>query len=219
MSGFLTNWCHFHPCVTNGPGWLLAPKSHLYISERLVRKGEAGAKSSSPGDRPHQILQGSCAVIPLARTCVGCNPIGHILPGYGIQKPREMPYLSWWSGVWMKLAVDAGMARSRDPHKSLFFTSYLSTSLTLLCLVSVSTSCPEDCCHEEEAAAVHRPLQVLTQLSKPLLCVFCPGVSRAHQPGMKGGAGGEAASACQEGVGAGSAHSQCPNCYHPPSTL
>lgn len=160
-----------------------------------------------------------CAVIPLARACVCFNSTGYILPGYGIQKPWEMPYLSWWSSIWMKLAVHAGMEGFRDPQRSLLFTSYLNTGLTLLCLVSVSTSCSEDCCHAEEAAAVHRPLQVLTQLSKPLLCVFCPGVSRAHQPGRKGSAGGEASSKCQGGLGAGSAHSQCQNCCHSLPTL
>lgn len=92
----------------------------------------------------------------------------------------------------MKLTVDAEVAGARDHQRSLLFTSYWATSLTSMFPVSVSTSCPEDCCHKEEAAAVHRPLQILTQLSKPLLCVFCPGVSRAHQPGTQGGVGHEA---------------------------
>lgn len=82
-------------------------------------------------------------------------------------------------------------------------TSYPAASLTVMSPIFVSTSGPEDCRHEEEAAAVHRPLQVLTQLTKPLLCVFCPGVSRTHQPGTKGGAGGETVSKRRGGLGAG----------------
>lgn len=132
----------------------------------------------------------------------------------GIQTPWEMSYLFQWSGILMKLAMDAGMAEARHPQRSLWFTSYLATSLTWMSPVSVSTSCPEDCCHEEEAAAVHRPLQVLTQLSKPLLGVLRPGVSRAHQPGTKGGAGGEAARECHARRGAETGHSQYPSCWH-----
>lgn len=58
----------------------------------------------------------------------------------------------------------------------------------LLCLPS--TSCPEDCGHKEEAAAVHRALQVAAQLPKPLVCLFRTGVRRAHKPGTLGGGGG-----------------------------
>lgn len=87
-----------------------------------------------------------------------------------------------------------------------------SQSLTWMSPVSVS-SCSEGGCHEEEAAAVHRPLQVLTQLSKPLLCVFCPSVRGTHQPGMRGAVGGEAVSGCQGGPGAGRVHSPCQGCH------
>ena len=54
----------------------------------------------------------------------------------------------------------------------------------LLCLLA--HSCPEDCCHEEEAAAVHRSLQVPPQLAQPLVRLLRTGVRRAHQPGMSG---------------------------------
>lgn len=50
-----------------------------------------------------------------------------------------------------------------------------------------STSCPEDCGHEEEAAAVHRALQVAAQLPQPLIRLFGTGVRCAHKPGMWGG--------------------------------
>lgn len=43
---------------------------------------------------------------------------------------------------------------------------------------------PEDCSHQEEAAAVHRPLQIPAQLSQPLLGLLSTGVSRAHKPGV-----------------------------------
>lgn len=54
----------------------------------------------------------------------------------------------------------------------------------LLCLLA--RSCPEDCCHEEEAAAVHRSLQVPPQLAQPLVRLLRTGVRCAHQPGMSG---------------------------------
>jgi hypothetical protein len=113
----------------------------------------------------------------------------------------------------MKL-VDDEMAGSRDHQRSLLFISYTAGSLTLMSPVSVSTSCPEDRCHKEEAAAIHRPLQVLTQLSKPLVCVFCPSVRGTHQPGTGGDAGGEAVSGRQGGLGAGRVHSRAKAVIH-----
>lgn len=70
----------------------------------------------------------------------------------------------------------------RSPPRSL----PLETRLTWTSFVSLPTSCPEDCCHEEEAATVHRALQVAPQLPEPLLRLLRAGVRRAHQPGTWG---------------------------------
>lgn len=79
-----------------------------------------------------------------------------------------------------------GIVGYRDNQPSLPHSLCLETSLTFISFVSLSTSCPEDCRHKEEAAAVHRTLQVAAQLSKPLVCVFRAGVCCAHKPGTSG---------------------------------
>lgn len=78
------------------------------------------------------------------------------------------------SGSWGQLAVSATFpVFGNQPHMDPF------------CLPS--TSCPEDCGHKEEAAAVHRALQVAAQLPQPLVRLFGTGVRRAHKPGTWGG--------------------------------
>lgn len=59
------------------------------------------------------------------------------------------------------------------------------------------TSCPEDRGHEEEAAAVHRALQVAAQLPQPLVRLFRTGVRRAHKPGTWGGKAHQNQGACR----------------------
>lgn len=69
---------------------------------------------------------------------------------------------------------------------SMFETKDKPVSLTM-CLIKwplcLCCSGSENCGDTEEAAAVHRPLQVPPQLSQPLICLFPACVSRAHQPG------------------------------------
>lgn len=53
-----------------------------------------------------------------------------------------------------------------------------------LCSVCVCCSCPEDRSHQEEAAVVHRAVQVAAQLAESLICLHHTSIGRPHQPGQ-----------------------------------
>lgn len=67
----------------------------------------------------------------------------------------------------------------RTPELSFGLFSSNLFSFCLLC------SRPEDCGHQEEAAAVHRTLQVFTQFPESLVCLHHPGLCRPRQPGQR----------------------------------
>lgn len=53
------------------------------------------------------------------------------------------------------------------------------------CWFRVCSSRPEDRGHQEEAAAVHRAVQVAPQLAEPLVRLRHAGLSRPDQPGQR----------------------------------
>lgn len=61
----------------------------------------------------------------------------------------------------------------------------LSIDEVTLFFFCLCCSCSEDRGHQEEAAAVHRAVQVAPQLAEPLLCVHDSGVSSAREPGQR----------------------------------
>lgn len=94
---------------------------------------------------------------------------GHPVPDWksGIILTVDPGDSGWWGRSWAS-ATRPGFGE--QPHRDL--------------LCPLACSCPEDCRHEEEAAAVHRSLQVPPQLAQPLVSLLRTGVCRAHQPGM-----------------------------------
>lgn len=98
---------------------------------------------------------------------------------------RNVPSMSC-TQLTIRNPVAAGIVGYKDGLQSPSHSLPLETSLTWTSLVSLPTSCPEDCRHKEEAAAVHRALQVAPQLPEPLLRLLRAGVRRAHQPGTWG---------------------------------
>lgn len=62
--------------------------------------------------------------------------------------------------------------------------SCVDVSLTCV-LWFVCCSRPEDRGHQEEAAVVHRAVQVASQLAESLVRLRHAGVGRPHQPGQK----------------------------------
>lgn len=99
--------------------------------------------------------------------------------------PEEAPFWSSRAQLTSRKSVSLGTGIQGQAGVPATFSAP-GTSFTLLSFVSLSTSCSEDCCHKEEAAAVHRALQVAPQLSQPLVRLLRPGVCRAHQPGTLG---------------------------------
>lgn len=144
---FLTHWCDFHPCVTNGPGWLLAPKSSLYISERLSKKDKEGAESSShlkTGLESHMSFQPSSN----GPWLVCCNPIGQGLCMLSSNWPcSAMVWDSEALGnvlfILVVVYLDEACCACRNgriqgSQRSLLFTSYWTLALHF-CVLSL---CP-----------------------------------------------------------------------------
>lgn len=106
--------------------------------------------------------------------------VRHGAPGSGtsvlaVTHPAEHQGLCYHAGLGGYRATELCLVVGNQPH--------MGSS------VSLPTSCPEDRGHEEEAAALHRALQVAPQLPQPLVRLLLTGVRCAHQPGTWGAGG------------------------------
>lgn len=117
--------------------------------------------------------------------------LGRGAGGRGEPGAQEPPHPFRWPHAQPKVRnpVPAGAASGGDsggdsggprPFSTLRHRPHVSS------FVSPPTSRPEGGRHEEEAAAVHRALQVAAELPEPRLRVLRTGVCRAREPGTSG---------------------------------